>query len=210
MDKGKSPANEWTGSGSGSSDSDSDYERIHYLLKKQRREFQKIIDEERREKNYWKDTYIQEYQQYQGYRHWVRHQMDMMTSRHRGQHHNFKNMASQTRRGFRDMRSDLVAKVDEALRQAMDCMSALEWMAQDHMREEVIPRYQEPWVPSVFSERLAREPRHQSPSPRASTPPATVGLGAGPSTVPPAPPRASRPSRVRLTTHKSVRPPLSP
>ena len=70
--------------------------------------------------------------------------MDMMTSRHRGQHHNFKNMSGQNRRIFGDIKNDLVMRVDEAFRQAIDAMSAMEWMSQDHMKEEVIPRYQEP------------------------------------------------------------------
>ena len=58
MDKGKSPANEWTSSESDSSDSDSSKEHVLHLLKKQKRGLKEIIDEEMREKNYWKDAHV--------------------------------------------------------------------------------------------------------------------------------------------------------
>ena len=111
--------------------------------------------------------------------------MKMIASRHRGQHHNFKNMAGQSRRAFDSLRTELTARVDEAFRQAMDSMNAMEWMTLDHMREEVIPRYQEPWISSMLGEKRVRFADDVTQLPRTSTSPPTVGLGVGPSTAPP-------------------------
>ena len=212
MDKGKSKADGWTSTESDNVDSEN--ERVLNLLRKQKWEFEDIIDEIRRGKDYWKDAYMQEHLKYQKYSRWTRDEMEMMTSRHRSQHHNVKNIAAQNRIGLNHIKGDLVSKVDEAFRQAMDSMNSLEWLARDHMKEEVVPRYQEPWVPSMLGERSVRDtmshspnPRSPTPPPRAPTPPPTIGLGAGPSTILPGAPR-----RVRLTARKRVRlpPPLPP
>ena len=61
MDRGKVKANDWTSSGSDSSDSSIDKEWILNLLQNKKWELEEIIDEERREKNYWKDAYVQEH-----------------------------------------------------------------------------------------------------------------------------------------------------
>ena len=108
----------------------------------------------------------------------------------------------QNKRVFGDIKKDLATRVDEAFRQAVDSMNAMEWMAHDHMRKEVVPRYQEPWIPSMFGEKRVRFMDGESRLPRAPTPPPTVGLGVGPSA---ALPRVRR--RVRMTARMSVRPP---
>ena len=76
-----------------------------------------------------------------------------------------KNMATQNMHCFNHVRGDLMAKVDEAFRQAMDSMGAMEWFAQDHSKEAVVPRFQVPFIPSVFGEEVGRD---EPPRPRAS------------------------------------------
>jgi len=125
MDKGKGVTNEWTSSNSDHSDSDSNIGP----LKKHKVDYEAIIEELCRERDYWKNAYLKEHRLYQVYSRWAKDEMERLASRHRSQHYTIKNMAAQNRSYFNHIRGDLMMKVDEALRQAMDSMGAMEWLA---------------------------------------------------------------------------------
>ena len=123
MDKGKGKAEEYsdsTHSTSGSNIGPLKKPRIDYeaIIDKKNR----IIEEQAQEIEYWKQAYME-------YSKWAKKEMEHMADKHKGQHHNVKNVASNNRLHFTQLRQNLLLQFDDDFRQVADVLFGIEWSA---------------------------------------------------------------------------------